>query len=139
MKNFNYATITPVLAAGSTTSPYFYQVNISQKLCQKSCVESNPSFIPTFSVKSISEVGTGQYMATIHVEGLISYTPCNGNVCCTKSQLISQDFSIPFASTTAPTSVTVTSGVAVNAVTGSMCQNCSRSFVSEVPITLTIA
>ena len=139
MGKINSATITPVLAAGSTTSPYFFQVNITQRLCHKSCVEATPSFNPTISVKSVSMVGNGQYMATIHTEGVIAYTPCDGNVCCTKTQLISQDFTIPFASATAPTSVTVTTGVPVNAVVGAMCQNCSRNFVSEVPITLTIA
>lgn len=135
----NYAIITPVLAAGSTASPYYIQVNISQKLCNKSCVESTPSFMPVFSVKSTSQVGTGQYVSTIHVEGVIAYTPCNGNVCCTRTQLVSQDFTIPFASTAAPTSVTVTSGTAVNAIVGSMCQNCSSNFVCECPITLTVA
>lgn len=140
MNKMNSAIITPVLAAGSSTSPYFIQVNVSQRLCFKSCVESSPSFMPSFSVKSISMVGTGQYVATIHIEGLVSYIPCDGNVCCTKTQLISQDFTIPFASATAPTSVTVaTTGASVNAIVGAACQNCSRNFVSETPITLTVA
>lgn len=140
MNKINSAVITPVLAAGSTASPYFIQVNISQRLCHKSCVESVPSFTPSFSVKSISMVGTGQYMATIHVEGLISYLPCDGNVCCTKTQLISQDFTIPFTSAATPTAVTVEiTGAAVNVIAGAACQRCSRNFVSETPITLTIA
>ena len=135
----NTAVITATLAAGSTTSPYFFEVNISQRLCHKSCVEAQPSFAPIFTLKGVSQVGTGQFVATIHVEGVIAYTPCDGNVCCTKSQLVSQNFTIPFASTTAPTSVTVTSGVPVNAIVGTLCQNCSRQFVNETPITLTIA
>lgn len=135
----NYATITPVLAAGSTASPYYIQVNISQKLCNNSCVESTPVFSPTFVLKSLSNVGTNQYVATIHVEGVINYTPCNGNVCCTKSQMISQDFTVPFQSATAPTSVTITAGTPVNIISGSMCQNCSNQFVNETPLTLTIA
>lgn len=140
MNKINSATITPVLAAGSVASPYFVQVNISQRLCHKSCVESIPSFVPAFSVRSISMVGTGQYVATIHVEGLISYIPCDGNECCTKTQLISQNFTIPFASATAPTGVTVeVTGASVNAVVGAACQRCSRNFVSETPITLTVA
>ena len=139
MGKINSATITPVLAAGSTESPYFVQVNISQRLCHKSCVESMPSFNPSLRVKSVSNVGTGQYMATIHVEGVIAYTPCDGNVCCTKTQLVSQDFTIPFASATAPATVTVTAGTPVNAVAGAMCQKCSRNFVNETPLTLTIA
>lgn len=139
MGNQNSAVITATLAAGSTASPYFFEVNISQRLCNKSCVESQPSFSPTFTLKSVSNVGTSQYMATIHVEGVIAYTPCDGNVCCTKMQLISQDFTIPFSSATAPTSVTIASGSPVNAVVGAMCQKCSRQFVNETPITLTVA
>lgn len=135
----NAAVITATLAAGSTTSPYFFEVNISQRLCHKSCVESMPSFAPIFTMKSVSQVGTGQFVATIHIEGVIAYTPCDGNVCCTKTQLISQDFTIPFASATAPTSVTVTVGSPVNAIVGSMCQKCSRHFVNETPLTLTVA
>lgn len=139
MGKINYASITPVLAAGSAASPYYVQVNISQRLCHKSCVESTPSFLPTFSVKSFSEVGTGQYVATIHVEGLIAYVPCEGSVCCTKTQLISQDFTIPFASATAPTSVTVVAGTPVNIIAGTACHKCSRQFVCETPLTLTVA
>jgi len=136
---YNAAVITPVLAAGSTASPYYYQVNISQRLCSPSCGELTPVFNPEFSVKGISNVGTGQYVATIHVEGVISFVPCGGTPCCTKSQLLSQDFTIPFASTTAPTSVTVADGTTVNAISVSACQSCSRNFVSETPLTLTVA
>lgn len=139
MNKTNSAIITPVLAAGSVVSPYYVQVNISQRLCYKSCVDSQPSFAPIFSVKSVSQVGTGQYVATIHVEGLISYIPCNGNECCTKTQLISQDFTLPIAAAAAPTSVTVTSGTPVNIIAGGACQNCSRNFVNETPITVTVA
>lgn len=135
----NAAVITATLAAGSTTSPYFFEVNISQRLCHKSCVESQPSFAPIFTMKSVSQVGTGQFVVTIHAEGVIAYTPCDGNVCCTKTQLISQDFTIPIASATAPTSVTVTAGTPINSVVGSTCQKCSRWFVSETPLTLTVA
>ena len=139
MGKINSASITPVLAAGSTASPYYFQVNISQRLCHKSCVESMPSFNPIFTVKSVSSVGTGQYVATVHIEGLIAYTPCNGNVCCTKTQLVSQDFTLPFASVTTPGAVTVTAGAPVNIIAGGPCQDCSRHFVNETPLTLTVA
>ena len=139
MGKTNSAVITATLAAGSVASPYFAQVNISQRLCHKSCVDSRPTFAPSFSVESISEVGTNQYVVTIHIDGVIFYTPCNGNECCTKPQQIEQNFTIPFSSTTAPTSVTVASGTPVNAIVGGACQSCSRQFVSEVPLTLTVA
>ena len=135
----NSANITPTLAAGSVASPYYIQVNISQRLCYPTCVEKTPVFKPTFSVESVAMVGTGQYVATIKVEGVISYDPYGGGSCCMKSQLISQTFTIPIASATAPTSVTVTAGTSVNSVSATGCQQCSRAFVSETPLTVTVA
>ena len=54
-------------------------------------------------------------------------------------QVISQEFTIPFASATAPTSVTISQGVSVNAIAVTGCQTCSKMFVSETPVILTIA
>lgn len=131
------AIITPVLAAGSVTSPYFWQVNITQKLCHLTCAETTPVFAPQFSLRSVVQVGTGQYVATIHIEGIVSYLPCNGS-CCTKQQPISQDFTIPIASATAPT-VTIAQGTSVNAAIATACKDCTRTFVSETPLTITVA
>ena len=139
MNKQNPAIITATLAAGSTTSPYFFEVNISQRLCSPTCVDETPVFNPTYTYKSIAEVGTGQYVVTIHVEGVIAYIPCGYNSCCTRSQLISQDFTIPIASATAPTSVTVTASAAVNSIEGVGCENCSRNFSSETALTITVA
>lgn len=132
------AVITATLAAGSTTSPYYAQVNISQRLCYKTCADVTPVFNPQFSVVSLDSVGTNQYVATIHVEGIISYVPCGGG-CCTKQQPLSQNFTIPIYSTTALTGATVAAGSVVNSVVASACQNCSRAFVSETPLTITTA
>lgn len=132
------AVITPVLALGSTTSPYFVEVNISQRLCFSTCVEKTPVFNPSFTLVSLSQVGTGQYMATIRVEGIISYVPCNGGCECTRQQPLSQEFSIPIASATAPT-VTITKGSTVNAMAATGCQPCSRQFVSDNFLTITVA
>lgn len=135
----NAALISATLAAGSVASPYYVQVNISQRLCNPSCVDNTPVFNPTFSVRSISAVGTGQYVVTVHVEGVINYVPCGGNTCNTRTQLLSQDFTIPITSATEPTSVTIVAGTTVNDVKGVGCQNCSRDFVSETPLTITVA
>lgn len=135
----NAAKITATLAAGSSASPYFIQVNISQRLCSPACEEQIPVFAPQFSVVGYSEVGTNQYVVTIHVEGIISYVPCGGNTCCTRTQVLSQNFTIPFASTAAPTSVTIEAGTTVNVIQTAACQSCSRDFVSETPLTLTVA
>lgn len=135
----NSANITATLAAGSVTSPYFVQVNISQRLCSPACGDQSPVFNPVFSLEGFSEVGDNQYVATIKVEGIISYVPCGGNTCCTRTQVLSQTFTIPFFSATAPTSVTVVGGTTVNTISTVACQSCSRDFVSETPITLTVA
>lgn len=132
------AVITATLAAGSTASPYYAQVNISQRLCYKTCADVAPVFNPQFSVVSLDSVGTNQYVLTVNVQGIISYVPCGGG-CCTKQQPINQNFTIPLYSTTAITSATVAAGSVVNSVAASACQDCSRSFVSETPITITTA
>lgn len=139
MAKQNPAVITATLAAGSTASPYFFEVNLSQRLCSPTCVDHTPVFNPAYTYKSISEVGTGQYVVTVHVEGIIAYIPCGYNSCSTRSQVVSQDFTIPIASTTAPTSVTIEAGSVTNAVTQVGCQNCSKDFTSEVALTVTVA
>lgn len=133
-----FANITATLAAGSVASPYQFLINITQKLCKPSCVEQTPVFAPVFSLVGITQVGVGQFLATIHVEGVISYVPCDGSVCCTKSQLISQDFSIPIAAA-AVTTVTLTKGTTINTIAGAPCKKCSRNFVSESPLVVTVA
>jgi hypothetical protein len=135
----NSAVITPVVALGSSASPYFVQVNISQRLCTPVCVDQVPVFAPRYSYAGIAQVAAGQYVITIHVEGIISYNPCGSNGCCSRQQNVSQDFTIPLASATAPTSVTIVQGSSVNAIHASGCQNCSREFVSETPLTITVA
>lgn len=137
-RNIQPAIITPVLAAGSIASPYFYDVNITQRLCFLTCADNTPVFNPRYSLKSVAQIGTGQYVATIHVEGIISYVPCNGGCGCTKQQPLSQDFTIPIASATAPT-VTIAAGEAVNSIAAPACKKCGRTFVSETPLTITVA
>ena len=135
----NSAIITTTLGLGSIDSPYFVQVHIAQKLCAPVCEDQVPIFNPTFSVVSFAEVGTGQYVATIKVEGIIYYNPCGGNTCGNRSQLLSQTFAIPFVSATAPTSVTISAGTIANSLAVASCQNYTREFVSEIPINITVA
>lgn len=137
MNKLQAPVITPVLAAGSTASPYYYQLNITQRLCFPTCSDNTPVFSPLFSLAGIAQVGTGQYAATIRVQGIVSYVPCNGG-CCTKQQPISGTFTIPIASATAPTAVTVTAGATVNTIATAACQKCSRTFVSETPLSITV-
>lgn len=135
----NSAVITPVVALGSAASPYFVQVNISQRLCTPVCADQVPVFAPSYSYVGIAQVAEGQYVITIHVEGIISYNPYGSNGCCSRQQNVSQNFTIPLASATAPTSVTIEQGSSVNAIHVSGCQNYSREFVSETPLTITVA
>ena len=58
---------------------------------------------------------------------------------CTKTQPISQEFSVPIQSATAPTSVTVTAGATINSIEANGCDKCSRTFVSETPISIAVA
>lgn len=140
MNTVQSATITPVLAAGSTTSPYLFLINISQRLCTKACVDNPPVFTPQYTLVGYTSLGGTAYAAIIQVQGLISYVPCGSNNCCAKTQPLSQKFTVPFQSPTAPTSVSVEAvGATVNTIATTACQTCSRTFVSETPISLTVA
>ena len=138
MNKIQPALITFTPALGSTASPYAGMVNITQRLCFSCCADSTPVFQPLFSVKSIAPAGTNLYAVTIHVEGIISYVPCNGGCCCTKQQPLSQDFPVVISSATVPT-VTLAQEASINALAATPCQPCSRTFVSDTPITLTVA
>ena len=133
------AVITPVLAAGSVASPYFVQVQVAQRLCYPACIENTPVFSPRFSVKSVSQVAPTQYVATIHVEGIISYVQCHGGCGCTKQQPLSQDFTVPISKTGTAPVVSITQGATVNVVASAGCQTCGRHLVSETPLTITVA
>lgn len=133
------AIITATLAAGSTSSPYLYDVNITQQLCQPACADETPVFSPTFRLVGVENVGTNHYKVTIHVEGVVNYIPCGCGSCCTKSQNISQDFAVAFRSTTAPTSVTISTDNSTNAIARFACSNCSKTFVSDTPLSVTVA
>lgn len=138
MNKIQSATITATLAAGSTTSPYSYLVNVTQRLCYPTCADTTPVFLPQYSLVSTNLVSTGLYSVTINVQGTINYVPCNGGCACTKAQPLNQDFTILIASATVPT-VTIAQGATTNAVNATACQPCSRTFVSETPVTVTVA
>ena len=137
--NSRRAAINVTLAAGSTTSPYTFRANITQKLCRKTCLTDTPVFQPRFTLLGYAQAGAGQYSARVHVEGTIVYNPCGTDGCCAQQMIVSQDFTIPFVSTTAPPSVTLSQGEAYNAMAGNGCERCSRTFVSETFLTLAVA
>lgn len=132
-------TITAELAAGSTASPFFYEVTINHKLCQRTCAEDGALFAPTYAYVSTQNVGTDQYLITLQVTGVIHYTPCGASQCCVKAETISEEFTVPYYSATAPTSVVVAQGATTNNVVTEPCKDCSDEFVSITPITITIA
>jgi hypothetical protein len=133
------ADITATLAAGSIASPYYFMVNISQRLCSKVCSQQGAVFNPRFSLLGYSKVGTNQFVATIHCEGIISYIPCGGNCDCTKQQPLSQNFTVPFYFSGTPLSVTLTQGSTINAIATTNCQSCSRWLASDTPISLAVS
>lgn len=133
------AVITPVLALGSVASPYFVQVQIAQRLCYPTCVDNVPVFNPRFSVKSVAQVAPTQYVATLHVEGIVSYVQCHGGCNCTKQQPVSQAFTIPISKVGTAPVLTLTQGASVNAVAAVGCASRGRNFISETPLTITVA
>lgn len=139
MSNKNKAVINVTLAAGSTTSPYFAQVNLTKRLCLKTCKNETPVFAPAFSVVGFTNVGTSQYVVTLHVEGTVTYNPCGTCGCDAKVERISQNFEVPLFSSTAPTAITIAQGATVNAMIPVGCKNCTRNFQSNTPLTITVA
>lgn len=139
MSNKNKAVINVTLAAGSTTSPYFAQVNLTKRLCLKTCKNETPVFAPAFSVVGFTNVGTSQYVVTLHVEGTVTYNPCGTCGCDAKVERISQNFEVPLFSATAPTAITIAQGATVNAMIPVGCKNCTRNFQSNTPLTITVA
>ena len=131
------ALITFVPALGSTASPYAGMIKIDQRLCYKCCADSTPVFTPQFSKKNIAQAGTNLYAVTIHVEGIISYVPCGGG-CCSKTQQVSGDVEVLISSATVP-NVTITPGASINALAATACQQCTRTFTSATPLTITVA
>ena len=133
------AIITPVLAAGSVASPYDWRINIVQPLCRKTCAANTPVFNPQFTLVGVSQTGTNKFNATIRVEGCISYVArgCGCNGC--ENQPLSQEFTIPFDFTGTNPVVSIAQDATANAMSVSGCQTCSRLFVSETPLTLTVA
>lgn len=131
------ALIHATLALNASTSAPYYDINITQQLCQCSCADDKPVFDPKFSTLSVEVVGTNQYLVNILVEGVVNYIPCGCGSCCTKQQIISQEFSIPVYSTAVITGVTITKGASQNYIARSSCANCSKTFVSDTPVTIT--
>ena len=134
----NKTTITTELAAGSVTSPYFYEMQIEHHLCRSACSDSVPMFTPVVSVVGTTNVGTNQYLVTLSVEGVIHYTPCNACECNVKAETINEDVTIALFSADAITSVTIAQGTAVNTLQTEPCKNCSDEFMCSIPLTLTI-
>ena len=132
------AVITATLAVGATATAPYYDVNITQQLCTPACVDETPVFVPQFSVKNIVKVGTSQYLVVMHAEGVINYVPCNCGTCCTRSQVVSQDFTIPVFSATAIASVSASVGAIQDGIARVACCSCRKTFVCDAPLTLTI-
>lgn len=139
MNNFktNPAIIHATLALNATATAPYYDINITQILCQCTCADEKPVFDPKFSVLSVEAVGTNQYLINFHVEGVVHYIPCGCGSCATKQQIISQEFAVPVYSTVAITGVTITAGASQNYIARNSCANCSKTFVSDTPVTLT--
>ena len=129
-------SVTPML--GSTTSPYDVLVNITQRLCYPCCTAKPPVFDAKFSYKGVTPVATGMYVATLHVEGAICYTPLGGGCRCTEMQPLSQDFTVPIAAASLPT-ISLDPDASINSLAATACQQASRTFVSETPLAITVA
>lgn len=133
----NKAIIVASLAAGSTATPYYFNVTARQQLNSPTCVSQIPVFAPQIQLVSYSAVGTGQYEAVVNIQGIISYNQsCDCG--CADVEVVNQNFVIPFYSADAPSAVTVSAGTISNSLIRNGCKNMTRQFVCEFPLTLTV-
>ena len=133
----NIPSITTQLAAGSTTSPYFLTATMRLALCRDTCADTPPVFTPSISVVSINDVGTGQYLLTLNMQGVVSYTPCGA--CQAVAVNVNETFTVAVASDATPTSATVSTSTTINTIEHQPCHQCGSTLVSVTPLTLTIA
>lgn len=84
------------------------------------------------------ELRHSQYLVVMHADGVINYVPFNCGTCCTRFHVVSQDFTIPVFSATAITAVAVSVGAIQNGIARVACCSCSKTFVCDAPLTLTI-
>jgi bacterioferritin-associated ferredoxin len=127
------------LGLGSTLSPYIGVLNVTTKLCTKVCVDTGYIFNPTVSVTNVASLGNNEYMVTLNLQGVYSYTPCGSDCCQCISQVVNSTVNIPLYTTTAPTSVTCETGKVTNTVVAGDCQKCGRYAVSDIVLTITVA
>lgn len=121
-------TITAVLAAGSTDSPYTYLVTITQPVCGN---VDGVIFTPQITYVQNVAAGEGAYLVTLRAEGVATFGGC-----ATRSAVIAQNFNILVVSATAPTAVTLAQGATTNTITSSACGN---TMTSNTAIAVTIA
>ena len=133
------ASITFTPALGSTASPFSGIVNITQRLCYLCCVGETPVFTPQFSVRNIVQVGKGLFAFTLHVEGAIVYVSKGGGCGCDHSQPLKADVTISVEADSMPTIDIDTPVGSINALDAQPCQNASRTFVCDTPISFNVA
>jgi hypothetical protein len=125
------------LGLGSTASPYIGVLNVTTKLCTKVCVDTGYIFNPAVSVTNVADMGGNEYMITLNLQGVYSYTPCGSQCCQCITQNVNTDINIPLYSTTAPTSITCSVGKVTNSVVAADCEKCGRYAVSDIVLTIT--
>lgn len=130
------AIITATLAAGSSASPYSYDIVVHQQFCQKTCVSRVPVFAPQITVERILPVGTNQYELVLNVQGTIAYTPCHA--CESAVVPVNQYIKVPVFSATAIESATIVQSPVQNSMVRNGCKPCSSRFESRIPISITL-
>ncbi len=130
------AIITATVAAGSTATAVYVDVDIQQQFCKKTCVASVPVFAPVFTVAEIKPVGTSMYELIVNVQGSISYNACHE--CGATVVPVNQNFVVPVYSVAAIESATIVPGIISNSMIRNGCRPCSSRFDSKSPLTITL-
>jgi hypothetical protein len=131
-------TFTPAL--GSTASPYFGTINITNKLCASVCREVGFVLSPQVTPVSIASIGMSEYVLTLNIQGVYSYNKCNCGCSGVMSQPLLTQVQVPIYSASDITSMpTITIGTVTNTISTVGCQSCGKTAVTEFPIIITLA
>lgn len=138
--------LVPVATGTTTPSPIMYYIDLIHYLCRNRniCITAQYPLSGTMRavLKSIDSLGGNLYSLSIQLVGSVSYLPyvcgCNNCDVCPQTDTVFTSITVPFYSTTVPTSatLTVTPNVLVSPTNVQDC--CTKTNAVEIEFGLTV-
>lgn len=92
-----------------TATVQSYAASLTERLCKPYCVNASiqPIVQVNYAVDETTLVGTTLYV-TVKAQGEVTYVPKCGNVCCPKSKIFTEYFTVAFTGASASTTIAIT-------------------------------